>query len=135
MLVCSTTVDSQKQMQVNGAILVPASAMVEMGAAAAAVLSDAAVPLLANLNIAAPMMLPSPASPAVATVSVSQAGQADILSEAAGTRQVSRLHCSCSVRRMPLQPSGNFTLQSVPCHCLQPEYVLCKAPDILADTC
>lgn len=125
MLVRSITVDPQKQVQVNDGNLVPASAMVEMSAAAAAVLSDgeAAVPLLVNLSISAPLMLPGPTSPAVATVSISQAGQADILSEAAGTRQASRLHCSCSVGRMPLQPSGALTLRSVPCHCLKPEYV------------
>ena len=119
------TVDPQEQVQVNGAILVPASAMLEMSAAAAAVLSDGepAVPFLANLNISAPLMLPGPTSPAVVTVSVSQAGQADILSGAAGIRQASRLHCSCSVGRRPLQPSGALTLQSLPCQCLKPEYV------------
>lgn len=125
MLVCSSTIDPQMVVQVNDDILVPASAMVEMSAAAAAVLSDgeAAVPLLAKLSISAPLMLPGPTSPAVATVSVSQAGQADILSGAAGTRQASRLHCSCSVGRMPLQPSGALDLQTVPCHYLKPVYV------------
>ena len=91
--------------QVNGALLVPAAVMVEMSAAAAGVLSDgeAAGLLLAHLSILAPLPLPAVTAPLVAVVSISPAGQAEILSE---TRQASRLYCSCHVATKPLQPSG-----------------------------
>ena len=91
--------------QVNGTILIPASAMVEMSAAAAGVLSDgeAAKPLLAHLSISTPLVLPAVSASALAVVKISPAGRAEILSETAPTRQAVRLHCSCIVAQMPLQ--------------------------------
>lgn len=91
--------------QVNGALLVPASAMVEMSAAAAGVLSDGegAEPLLVHLSISTPLVLPAVAAPALAVVRVSPAGRAEILSEATTARSASRLHCSCIVATTPLQ--------------------------------
>ena len=73
--------------------------------AAAGVLSDgeAAEPLLAQLSISTPLVLPALSAPAVAVVRVSPAGRAEILSETAAARQASRLHCSCSVATTPLQ--------------------------------
>ena len=99
--------------QVNGALLVPAATMVEMSAAAAGLLSEgeAAVSLLARLSISAPLVLPGVAAPAAAVVSISRAGHASILSEAATARQATSLHCSCSVATMAQQPSGALTCQ------------------------
>ena len=97
----------------NGALLVPAAVMVEMSAAAAGVLSqgEAAETLLARLSISAPLLLPGLTAPAVADVSISPAGHASILSEAANARQATSLHCSCSLATMPLRLSGAPTCQ------------------------
>lgn len=97
--------------QVNGALLVPAAIMVEMSTTAAAVMSEgeAAEPLLAHLSISAPLVLPGVTAPAAAVVSISRAGHASILSEAATARQATSLHCSCSVATM--QPSGALPCQ------------------------
>ena len=88
--------------------------MVEMSAAAGGVLSagEADGLLLARLSILAPLALPAGTAPLVAVVSVSPAGQAEILSE---SRQASRLHCSCHVATMPLKPSGALTRQHAEC--------------------
>ena len=76
--------------------------MVEMSAAAAGALTDGepAAALLTGMSISAPLVLARMGAPVWATISVSYAGQAEVLSGA------NRVHSSARMAAVPVRSTG-----------------------------
>lgn len=99
--------------QVNEAIVIPAAFMIEMIATATKNLLDGELVVsVANLNILAPMALTDKEAHAYATVNMSYAGQANIVSEA-HTKHGGKQHCVGIVAQTPSFQQGIDTLPFV----------------------